>query len=111
MLLLPKTASFKRIPTEYRLLQNYPNPFNPETTIAFHLVEDAFVEVTIYDITGREVNKVLSGFRTAGVNTVRWNGRNAFGNAVASGIYLYRLRASKGNNIIFQTMKKMTLIK
>ncbi|MDE0011083.1 MAG: T9SS type A sorting domain-containing protein [Candidatus Poribacteria bacterium] len=83
-------------PTENLLLQNYPNPFNPETWIPYQLSEDSPVSISIYDTTGRLVRTLSLGFQSAGFYNSReraayWDGRNALGERVASGIYFYQL--------------------
>ncbi len=67
---------------------NYPNPFNPETTIRFQLPATAHVTVAVYDMTGREVAKLLDGTQGAGLHSVRFDARN-----LPSGFYLYRIQA------------------
>ena len=79
-------------PQQNLLLQNYPNPFNPETWIPYQLSEDSPVSVSIYDTTGRLVRTLSLGFQSAGFYNSRsraayWDGRNALGERVASGIY------------------------
>ena len=83
-------------PKRSQLLQNYPNPFNPETWIPYQLSEDASVSVSIYDTTGQLVRTLSLGFQSAGFYNGRdraayWDGRNALGERVASGIYFYQL--------------------
>jgi hypothetical protein len=94
------------IPKSLQLAQNYPNPFNPSTTIRFGLPQDGRVKLTVYNILGQRIVDLIDDDRTAGYHAVTWNGRNAFGVAVASGIYLYRLETSLG----IQT-RKMILLK
>jgi hypothetical protein len=79
--------------TRFALLPNYPNPFNPSTTIPFQLPEKVQVEITIYDLTGREVRQLLSAEYTAGTYDVVWDGRNSAGTQVSSGVYFYRMKA------------------
>ena len=84
------------IPSETQLLANYPNPFNPETWIPYQLSGDSPVSISIYDLTGDLVRTLSIGFKTAGFYHSRdraayWDGRNAFGERVASGTYFYRL--------------------
>lgn len=74
------------VPDRFQLLQNYPNPFNPSTTIVFHLPEAGEVELTVYDILGRTVEKLVQGRLPAGRHTVRFDGGE-----LASGVYIYRL--------------------
>ena len=83
-------------PAQNLLLQNYPNPFNPETWIPYQLSEDSRVSVSIYDTTGRLVRTLSLGFQSAGFYNSReraayWDGRNAVGEPVASGLYFYTL--------------------
>lgn len=75
------------------LTQNYPNPFNPTTRIAFGLKESASVALGIYDAAGRLVRVLVAGSRPAGTYAEFWDGRDANGRAVASGVYFYRLVA------------------
>ena len=77
------------------LFQNDPNPFNPLTRIRFSLPVPLHVTLTIYDVTGRRVTTLVDEKRDAGVNEVVWNGRNTFGEPVATGVYFYQLRAKK----------------
>ena len=83
-------------PTLTRLLQNFPNPFNPETWIPYQLSEDNPVSISIYDATGKLVRALPLGYQSAGFYYSRgraayWDGRNALGEQVASGIYFYEL--------------------
>ena len=83
-------------PLETKLLMNYPNPFNPETWIPYQLAADAEITVRIYDTTGKIVRTLFSGHKPSGYYTTRnraayWDGRNEFGEAVASGVYIYEL--------------------
>ncbi|MDE3056772.1 MAG: T9SS type A sorting domain-containing protein, partial [Bacteroidota bacterium] len=94
------------IPSTYELSQNYPNPFNPSTTIEYKLPQRAFVEMKIYDITGREVATLVSAMQEPGTYRVVWNATNGYGVKVASGVYFYRITA--GN---FTQLKKMLLLK
>ncbi|MBI2417192.1 MAG: T9SS type A sorting domain-containing protein [Ignavibacteriales bacterium] len=94
------------LPTEFSLSQNYPNPFNPTTNIRFALPSDSKVDLRVYDILGREVAVLMTGDMRPGNYTITWNGRNGFNQQVATGMYIYRLRA---NNFV-QT-KKMLMIK
>ena len=95
------------VPLEFALSQNYPNPFNPTTIIEFSLARQVQVDLKIYDILGREVATLLqSNAMNAGRYIVRWDGRNRFGQSVATGVYFYRLVAGD-----FVQSKKMVLIK
>ncbi len=93
-------------PASYKLYQNYPNPFNPATTIAYDLSSPAYVNLVIFDITGRKIRTLQSGYREAGSYQVIWDGRDDEGKRAASGIYLYRLQADK-----FTQTRKLMLLK
>ena len=98
-------------PPQTLLLANYPNPFNPETWIPYHLANDADVQISIYDINGRLVRQLDLGHQRAGyyINRSRaayWDGRNEFGERVATGIYFYQLQA---DNLSF--LRKMVILK
>ena len=84
------------IPKETALLANFPNPFNPETWIPYHLSNDAEVTLHIYAVNGTLVRTLALGHQPAGRYQNRsraayWDGKNAFGEAVASGVYFYTL--------------------
>ena len=99
------------IPAETALLPNFPNPFNPETWIPYRLAEDAFVTLTIYDQSGQVVRTLDVGHRVAAFYETRskaiyWNGRNEFGEQVASGLYFYHLSAGD-----YSATRKMLILK
>jgi hypothetical protein len=94
------------IPTSFGLDQNYPNPFNPTTTINFALPKAANVSLKVYDVLGREVRTLVNARLNAGYQQVVWDGKNAFGTQVASGMYLYRITAGD-----FVSTKKMMMLK
>ena len=98
-------------PKETLLLPNYPNPFNPETWIPYQLAMSSDVKITIYDARGIVVRRLELGYRQAGYYTNRsrsayWDGRNALGEPVASGVYFYHLEA-EGVSIL----RKMVTLK
>ncbi len=98
-------------PDETVLLTNYPNPFNPETWIPYHLAESTDVRVNIYDSQGVLVRALTLGHQSAGYYTSRsraayWDGRNAFGERVASGIYFYQLQTDE-----MSPLRKMVILK
>ena len=88
-------------PIEYSLIQNYPNPFNPSTTIQYSIPKDVWVNIRVYDISGREVTTLVNEYKTSGNYSTRFDGNN-----LASGIYYYRIDAGE-----FKDSKKMLLIK
>jgi hypothetical protein len=94
------------LPSEFSLGQNYPNPFNPDTQIEFTIPKELQVTISIFDILGREVTELENRYFKPGIYKTTWNGRNALGNQVATGVYFYELRTSS-----FSQVKKMILIK
>ncbi len=100
------------IPDAYSLEQNYPNPFNPETEISFGLPEAGNVTLKIFSITGQEVRTLADGTFQAGYQTVRWDGRNQSGHAVAGGVYFYQITATNANGEVkFTQTRKMAFVK
>ncbi len=95
------------LPTAYALDANYPNPFNPSTNIQFALPEAGEVSLTIYDLTGRVIQSLASGRMAAGYHRVVWDGRDARGVSVATGVYFYRIVTSGG----FVATRKMIFMK
>ena len=87
------------------LLQNYPNPFNPSTAIGYQLSADGWVVLKVYNTLGQEVATLVDEVQTAGYKTATWNGRNDFGSPVASGLYIYTLKA--GNVVKSERMLLM----
>ncbi len=101
-------------PREFVLAQNYPNPFNPSTNIRFELPAASAVTLTIFDIRGEEIRKLISlEARAAGVHSVFWDGRDQAGSPAASGVYFYRIAIQpqrEGEAAIMLT-RKMLLLK
>ena len=94
-----------------RLLQNYPNPFNPETWIPFELESSNQVTINIYDQLGNEVRQLDVGYKVAGPHhshqdAAYWDGRNNWGENIASGVYFYRIQAGG-----YTETKKMVILK
>jgi hypothetical protein len=108
-LLSPETitdAETPKSPAASFLAQNFPNPFNPTTRIAFGLAAPGNVSLKIYDAAGRLVRVLAEGARPAGNYSELWDGRDARGAAVASGIYFYRLTVGS-----FTETRKMALLR
>lgn len=82
------------LPLTFSLYQNYPNPFNPSTTIRFELPTAADITITVYDILGREVLRLVEGHRGAGYHQVLWHGRTKKGREAATGLYIARMHAT-----------------
>ena len=78
------------------LRAGYPNPFTPRTTIAFSLPSREWVELGIYDVSGRLVRVLMNGHQPAGEHSVAWSGTDATGHRAASGVYYVRLRTADG---------------
>ncbi|MBM4117651.1 hypothetical protein FJ251_07870 [bacterium] len=89
---LEETA-IAELPTRYQLVGNSPNPFNPKTSIRFDLVDAQAVRLAIFDLSGRCVRMLLDESLPAGAHAVAWDGRDAAGQALPSGVYLYRIEA------------------
>ena len=96
----------QRVIRTFTLSQNYPNPFNPTTTIKYNLPQSGNVEIKIYNIAGRLVKTFQKSHQNSGLHEVIWDGKNDYGNKVASGFYIYQ--AIFGQNIV---SKKMLIIK
>ncbi len=88
------------------LLQNHPNPFNPYTTIRFRIPDRQHVVLAIYDVSGQHIRTLMSAPCEQGEASLEWNGRDASGNAVGSGIYFYQLKAGSK-----KLSKKMVLLR
>ena len=98
-------------PKETAVLPNYPNPFNPETWIPYHLAKPADVTLRIYAADGKLVQTLALGHQPVGVyesksRAAYWDGRNAIGERVASGLYFYTLTAGE-----FAATQKMLILK
>ena len=108
------------IPKETALLHNYPNPFNPETWVPYQLAKPAEVTITIYAVDGQMIRRLPLGLQSAGMYQTRsraayWDGRNAFGESVASGIYFYTLSTKSTRDSVtagdFTATRKMLIRK
>ena len=94
------------LPTTYNLFNAYPNPFNPVTTISYALSIDVMVNITVYDIMGRQVQTLINQNQDAGYKSVTWDATNDYCEPVSAGIYLYQIQAGE-----FRQTKKMVLLK
>jgi len=101
------TGVDNKTPASFALHANVPNPFNPLTIIAYEVpTAGADVEISIYDVAGRLVRRLVDGRRDAGSYRVQWNGVDGNGAHVASGVYFYRMRSGT-----FSATRKMVLLK
>ncbi|MCI0448229.1 MAG: T9SS type A sorting domain-containing protein [Chlorobi bacterium] len=89
------------IPDKFQLFQNYPNPFNPSTAIRFNIAKESFVEISVFDILGKEIGQLLSEKIKPGEYELEFDAGN-----LTSGVYFYTLRTEN-----FNSVKKMVLIK
>ena len=93
-------------PLRFALEQNAPNPFNPTTTIRLSLAEAGQTQLDIYSMNGQLVRTLVNGTMNAGNHELVWNGTDAVGNQIGSGVYLYRL--TSGDNV---QVRRMVLIR
>ena len=94
------------IPSVFSLSQNYPNPFNPYTNIRYDIPKDVFLNISIYDMTGKMINNIVNQHQNPGHFSVVWDGKNTKGENVAAGMYIYMIDAGE-----FRQTKKMILLK
>ncbi|MCB9057720.1 MAG: T9SS type A sorting domain-containing protein [Calditrichae bacterium] len=90
----------------FKLYNNYPNPFNPETTIRFSLPQNAYTQLSIYNIMGQKIRTLVQSELVSGEHQYKWNGTNESGITVGSGIYFYVLEAGSNSET-----GQMTLVK
>ena len=94
------------IPNEFTIGQNYPNPFNPTTRIDYGIPEESMVDITIYDMMGRVVSKLVKSRLGAGYHSVTWDATNNAGDPVSAGMYFYTVQAGE-----YRVTNKMLLLK
>jgi len=94
------------IPDEFAIHQNYPNPFNPVTTLRYDLPENGHVNITIYDMLGRQVKTLINEYQDPGYRSIIWDATNDYGKPVSAGMYLYQIQAGE-----YISTKKMVLLK
>jgi hypothetical protein len=98
-------TSTRALPTSYDLAQNFPNPFNPTTTIRLALPTASDYSLEIYNIAGQKVRN-FTGYSEATVLDIEWDGKDASGSTVASGVYFYKVVAGQ-----FSATKRMVMLK
>jgi hypothetical protein len=94
-------SSSTQLPVAYKLHQNLPNPFNPSTTMKYEWTKASHVNLTVYDLLGREVSILVNERRDAGVHEVKFDAAG-----LASGVYFYRLQAGS-----YVDTKKLLLVR
>ena len=104
--LMGSDVRISRQPVAYRLHPCVPNPFNPQTTIRYDLAEGTDVQAAVYNVSGQQVRTLVSAHQEAGKHQVVWDGRDALGQEVSSGIYVVRMVAGA-----FVQSHKMLLLK
>jgi hypothetical protein len=98
---LPVEDKNNLLPKSFAMEQNYPNPFNPSTVIKYQVPENSFVTMTIYDVLGNEISKLVNQQQSPGYYSTTFEGHG-----LSSGLYIYNMKA--GN---FTASNKMILIK
>jgi hypothetical protein len=96
----------QQVPAQFQLYANYPNPFNPVTTIRFDIPQESVAELSVYNMLGQRVRRLIKGSLPPGSYHIQWDGRNEAGQTVASGLYLYRLRVGR-----FVATRKMLMVR
>jgi hypothetical protein len=100
------TEGLESLPIAFALYPNYPNPCNPSTIISFDLPVPAPTTLALYNVLGQEIARLVDSRLSAGHHVVNWDGRNALGQPVASGVYFYRLTSAD-----FTRTRKMALVR
>jgi hypothetical protein len=103
----PLRAAALSRPLVLTLHQNAPNPFNPTTEIAFELDREAQIKLTVYDVAGRMVRRLVDELREPGIYSVLWHGHAESGEALGSGVYLYELEVGEE----WRQTRKMLLVR
>ena len=93
-------------PAELVLHQNHPNPFNPVTTISFTVPEKSMINLSVYNVEGKLIKKLINESLDRGLKQCQWDGTGLQGTSVSSGVYFYRLKT--GNKVL---TRKMVLLK
>ncbi len=99
------------LPTIFALEQNYPNPFNPATTINYQLPNQSRVTITVFNMLGQEVRRLVDAEQEAGYHSVVWNGMDERQSMVSSGVYLYKITAQSNGKTLFVSTRKMLFLK
>ncbi|MEX0608607.1 MAG: M20/M25/M40 family metallo-hydrolase [Balneolaceae bacterium] len=103
--IITSTEGQQDLADKIQLSPNYPNPFNPSTIINYSLNKATHVELSVYNVVGQEVARLVNGSQTAGVHSVTFDANNISGE-LTSGVYIYRLKA--GESVM---SRKMILLK
>ncbi|MCB0300939.1 MAG: right-handed parallel beta-helix repeat-containing protein [Calditrichaeota bacterium] len=98
-------------PQGFNLEQNHPNPFNLKTAINYQIFEPGKVKISIFDMSGQEITTLVNEPKNEGFYTAFWDGKNANGDTLPSGIYFYQLKLAAETAAVSHSEKKMVLIK
>jgi hypothetical protein len=101
-----KPAATDNMPVTYSLASNFPNPVHGQTTVRYALPRAGRVSITVYNVMGQKVKTLVDGTMSAGHHSVNWNGRNEGGQAVAAGVYMYKMQAEG-----FTSARKLVVIR
>ena len=93
-------------PIRNHLSNNYPNPFNPSTVIEYSISKDSHVDLSVYNVKGQLIRRLVSGFEKKDRYRVIWDGRDSDGKLVESGVYLYRMTSDS-----FSQTKKLIILR
>lgn len=96
------------VPNIATLHQNFPNPFNPNTEIRYSLDEASDIQINVYNTKGQKVKTLVNEIISAGSHSVAWNGKDAQGSSVASGVYFFEMKIAETD---YTSVKKMLLLK
>ena len=99
-------AAGAELPGAYSLMPNYPNPFNPSTAIGYRTPQDGQVTLSIYNVLGQEIRTLVDTHQAAGTYTVMWDGKDASGQPLNSGVYFYSIKAGE-----YSETRKMVLMR
>jgi hypothetical protein len=98
-------------PTRFALHSNAPNPFNPATTLRFSIADADHVRLVIYDAVGRHVRTIVDRAVPAGEHEIMWDGADATGRRLGSGVYVYRLTATGSDGTVQTATRRMLLVR
>jgi flagellar hook assembly protein FlgD len=94
------------IANQFILYSSYPNPFNPTTQVRYYLPNVSNVQISIYDLVGREIKTLINREQNSGFKTLQWNAMDNLGQPVSAGMYIYTIQAGE-----FRKTRKMVLLK
>ena len=94
------------IANQFILYSSYPNPFNPTTQVRYYLPNVSNVQISIYDLVGREIRTLINREQNSGFKTLQWNAMDNLGQPVSAGMYIYSIQAGE-----FRQTRKMVLLK